>query len=119
MDSRHDDAVRVLSAAVMHAALRLNISTTLLAQVLGADLETVEGMSAERAYLSTESGEWRQAQLFVRMFNALLVLVNDDQLAREWLSARNRELKGRPINLILQGGLDEVVRYLEGVRFGG
>ena len=58
------------------------------------------------------------ALLLVRLYRSLDALVGGDPLQRSaWLASHNRELNGRPLDLIAStAGLVTLVAYLDGAR---
>lgn len=99
------------------AAHRLGISREMLLQVLGVKPDAAADWDEKVTRLDAECCEWNQVLLFMSMFDSLRALLNDDQLAREWLLGRNKGLNARPIDLVLEGRMNAVVLYLEKFRF--
>jgi len=117
MQSRGGGVRNISSIELEQAAHRLGISGEMLARVLTVKPDVASDRHEQAPRLGSECGESNQALLFMRMFDSLLALVNDDQLAREWILGANKGLDARPIDLMLKGRLDKVVRYLEQFRF--
>ena len=111
------DAAIVLSKAVTRAAERLDISRSLLSQVLGLSTPTISRLYNGNYRLEQSRKEWEFALLFVRAFRSLDSIVGDESTARQWLNSENRALNGRPIELIRHTeGLVRVVQYLDASR---
>lgn len=111
------DAAIVLSKAVTRAAERLDISRSLLSQVLGLSTPTISRLYSGNYRLEQSRKEWEFALLFVRAFRSLDSIVGDESTARQWLNSENRALNGRPIELIRHTeGLVRVVQYLDASR---
>jgi len=111
------DAAIVLGKAVTRAAERLDISRSLLSQVLGLSTPTISRLYSGNYRLEQSRKEWEFALLFVRAFRSLDSIVGDESTARQWLNSENRALNGRPIELIRHTeGLVRVVQYLDASR---
>ena len=111
------DAAIILSKAVTRAAERLDISRSLLSQVLGLSTPTISRLYNGNYRLEQSRKEWEFALLFVRAFRSLDSIVGDESTARQWLNSENRALNGRPIELIRHTeGLVRVVQYLDASR---
>lgn len=111
------DPAVVLSKAVTRAAERLDISRSLLSQVLGLSTPTISRLYNGNYHLEQSRKEWEFALLFVRAFRSLDSIVGDERTARQWLNSENRALNGRPIELIRHTeGLVRVVQYLDASR---
>lgn len=107
----------ISSIELEQAAYRLGISREMLLQVLGLNPDAAADWHEKGTRFDAKCCEWNQVLLFMRMFDSLRALLNDDQLAREWLLGRNKGLNARPIDLVLEGRLNAVVLYLEKFRF--
>lgn len=111
------EASTVLGKAVTRAAERLELSRTLLAQVLGLSPASVSRLYAGTYQLDPKRKEWDFALLLVRLFRSLDSIVGTEDAARQWLSSDNLALNGRPVELIRQTeGLVRVVHYLDASR---
>jgi hypothetical protein len=111
------DSSQILSKAVIRSAERLGISRTLLAKVLGVSPASVTRLYSCEYKLDERYKEWEFALLFVRMFRFLDSIVGDEAAARKWMNSENRELNGKPIDLICETeGLVLVIRYLDASR---
>jgi uncharacterized protein (DUF2384 family) len=107
----------VLSKAVARAAERLQISKTLLSEVLGVSPATVSRLYAGNYQLDQNRKEWEFALLFVRAFRSLDSVVGDENTARKWLNNHNLGLNAVPLDLIRHTeGLVRVVQYLDASR---
>jgi hypothetical protein len=111
------DSSQILSKAVTRAAERLGISRALLAIVLGVSPATVTRLYSGQYKLDERRKEWEFALLFVRVFCSLGSIVGDEVTVRKWMNSENRELNGKPIDLICETErLVLVIRYLDASR---
>ena len=111
------DPSSVLTKTVARAAERLEISSVLLAKILGLSPLTVTRLYNGKFKFDERRKEWELALLFVRVFRSLDSIVGNEQTARQWLNSENEGLNGRPIDLILQTeGLVRVAHYLDASR---
>jgi uncharacterized protein (DUF2384 family) len=106
-----------LSKAVVRAARFLDISQTLLAEILGLSEATVSRLTRDKYQLRTDRKEWQFALLFIRLFRSLDALLGHDEQARTWLRGANTGLGASPIDLLTTPeGLVRVVNYLDAYR---
>jgi hypothetical protein len=112
------EASRVLTGAVIRAAVFLDINQSRLAQILGLSPATVSRMSNGTYALDAQKKEWELGALFVRLFRSLDAVVgSNDSAARTWLNGENLALGGRPVEMIRSTeGLVRAVQYLDSVR---
>ena len=111
------DPSSVLTKTVARAAERLEISSVLLAKILGLSPLTVTHLYNGKFKLDERRKEWELALLFMRVFRSLDSIVGNEQTARQWLNSENEGLNGRPIDLIRQTeGLVRVAHYLDASR---
>ena len=111
------DPSSVLTKTVARAAERLEISSVLLAKILGLSPPTVTRLYNGKFKFDERRKEWELALLFVRVFRSLDSIVGNEQTARQWLNSENEGLNGRPIDLIRQTeGLVRVAHYLDASR---
>ena len=111
------DPSSVLTKTVARAAERLEISSVLIAKILGLSPLTVTRLYNGKFKLDERRKEWELALLFVRVFRSLDSIVGNEQTARQWLNSENEGLNGRPIDLIRQTeGLVRVAHYLDASR---
>jgi Protein of unknown function (DUF2384) len=111
-----DDAV--LSKAVLRAAERLDLSSTMLAKILGLSGPTITRMRQGAYIVERNDKAFELAALFVRVFRSLDAIVGgDDAVAAQWLKADNTALQDKPVNLIQKvTGLVDVLHYLDARR---
>ena len=110
------EAAAVLSKAVTRAAERLDVSKSLLAEMLGVSQPTITRLYNGKYLLDANRKEWNSALLFVRFFGSLNSIAGDEDTARKWLSSENLSLNDRPIELIRNTkGLVRVVQYLDAI----
>ena len=111
------DSSHTLSKAVTRSAECLGISRTLLAKVLGLSPAKVVRLYSSEYMLDDRRKEWEFALLFVRVFCSLGSIVGDEVTVRKWMNSENRELNGKPIDLICETErLVLVIRYLDASR---
>ncbi len=107
------DAAAVLAKATLRAAERLGLSRSELGQVLGRDRSSIS-----RSGIDPESKPGELALLLIRCFRSLAVIVDDnDEQMREWLSVPNRHTGGTPREQVQTvPGLVAVCEYLDAIR---
>lgn len=116
---RTTDRSRILSQAVVEAALRLKISATELDEILRFNQTTSSRLLNQKYFIPENSKEWELSTHFVRLCHSLLLLVgDDDNLAEDWLTSPNKAFNQRtPISYIKQvDGLIHVCEYLDSHR---
>jgi Protein of unknown function (DUF2384) len=92
----------VLTKAVLRAAMRLGVSSALLARVIGVSEATVSRMRAGAHVLPATGKPFELAALFVRLTRDLDLLTGgDDAAARSWFTTDNTALGGRPADLVV------------------
>jgi hypothetical protein len=107
------EANQVLGPAVLRASERMGLSRAELAKVLGRDRSSIS-----RSGVDPESKAGELAKILIRCYRALAVMVDDNpQQIREWLSTRNRHTGGVPQQqLQTVAGLVAVSEYLDAIR---
>lgn len=112
-----DDKARVVTTAVLRAAVALHISKTVLGRVLGLSPASVTRLSAG-GELRPGSKPYELALLLLRVYRSLDAIMGGDRaLAREWLASENRAFDGRPIERITTiMGLTEVAAHVDAFR---
>jgi hypothetical protein len=112
------DPGRVLTGAVLRAAVFLELTQARVAEILGLSPATVSRMAKGTYSLDADKKEWEMAALFVRLFRSLDSLVgSNDETARAWLNGDNHALGDKPVNLIRRAeGLVRAVHYLDAAR---
>ena len=108
----------VLSSAVSNAARLWGLSNETLGKIIGVSAPTASRLRSGSWQLERGTKPFELAQYFVRLFRSLDSLMgSDDTAAVSWLKARNSDLDGRPIDLILTiRGLFEVADYVDDFR---
>jgi hypothetical protein len=111
------DPALVLAKATLSAAERLGLRSRQLSRVIGSSEASISRLQRGRE-LEPSSKEGELALLFVRLFRGLDALVGgDDEKARAWLAAPNRQFGVAPIERIMTvEGLVDVVQYLDAMR---
>ena len=108
----------VLSKAVLRAASQLQVSGTVLSNVIGLSEVTVSRMRRGEFLLERGSKEFELGVLFARLYRSLDANVGgDDAVAKAWIRNDNLGLGGRPIDKIQTiAGLTDVIAYLDARR---
>ncbi len=108
----------VLSKAALNASQRLDISSAVLARVLGLSAPTITRMRQGSFVLERNDKAFELAALFVRLYRSLDAIVGgDDRVAAQWLRSQNAALQDKPVNLIQKvTGLLDVLQYLDARR---
>ena len=106
----------ILTKAVLKAALLLEISDKIMAEILG--LRSITSLQSGANALQPKSQEFKEAVMFVRLFTSLHDIVGGDQkVAISWLRNHNFALNGLPIDIIkTPTGLRDVIAYLDSRR---
>ncbi len=114
----NDSYRAVLTKAVLNAQQFMGLSKTALARILGISPASVTRMSSGDFLLGTDTKEWELAALLVRLYRGLdAIMAGDEAAMRSWLSHHNRDLNGRPDQLIRQiTGLVDCVAYVDAFR---
>ena len=104
---------QVLGTAVLRASERMGLSRAELAKAIGRDRSSIS-----RSGVDPESKSGELAKLLIRCYRALAVMVDDNpQQIREWLSTRNRHTGGVPQQQLQSvSGLVAVSEYLDAIR---
>ena len=108
-----------LSQSVVQAGELLGLYRAEVARVLGLHCDDVSALFEGRLLLTSNSTAWTQAELFVRLYNALFDrMQGDGPRMVHWLRADNSELGSSPFLLMVDAGqLARVVAYAEGPLF--
>lgn len=115
------DRSRLLTAALLEVATRLDISTAELSSVIGAGRSTVSRMKQQGRGLKEGSKTWELSVQVLRMYRSLFALVGgQDEAARLWFDNAVLSLGGqRPREMIHRvDGLVRVCDYLDAYRSG-
>jgi hypothetical protein len=109
-----DDPRRLTQAATQITHF-LDLYHAELARILGVKCADIGQFASGSRCLEPGTTAWRQACLFVRLYQALFARTAGDGVAmRHWLRVSSRELCGTPHLLIVdEGRLAEVVAHLE------
>ena len=107
------DPSDVLGTAVLRASERMGLSRTDLARVIGRDRSSIS-----RSGVDPDSKAGELAKILIRCYRALAVMVDDNpEQIREWLSTRNRHTGGIPEQQLQSvAGLISVSEYLDAIR---
>ena len=96
------DSPRLLTPAVLQAAEMLGMYRAELARVLHLKCQDIGEFAEIKKYLEPDTQAWRQALLFIRLYQALFVHFQGDEAAiHHWLRAENKNLAGVPLLLIV------------------
>ncbi|MBM3522900.1 MAG: DUF2384 domain-containing protein, partial [Alphaproteobacteria bacterium] len=107
-----------LAKATLRAADFLEISSAVLARILGLSEASVSRLKRGQYVLTRGTKEFELAVLFVRLFRGIDSLMGSDDVAsRSWLSVKNLALGARPIDLIQTiTGLTDTIAYVDSRR---
>lgn len=108
----------VLTKATLRAAELLDITSRMLASIIGVSEATVSRMRRQEFLLERGTKPFELAVLFVRLFRSLDAIVGGDEaIARAWLKNTNTAFDGSPLEKILTiTGLVDVIAYLDSRR---
>ncbi|HVJ71235.1 MAG TPA: MbcA/ParS/Xre antitoxin family protein [Sphingomicrobium sp.] len=108
----------LVANAVQRIAEFWNLTNEGLGQILGLSGSTVSRLRSGSWQFQPGTKSFELAQYLLRLFRSLDALLgSDDEAARSWLAADNRELGGRPIELIRTiRGLSDVADYVDDYR---
>ncbi len=112
------DDERVLTVAVSRAADLWNLTNATLGRIIGVSGPTASRLRAGQKNLLRGTKPFELGQYFVRLFRSVDALTgSDDKSAISWLLTENKDLGGRPIDLIRTvKGLAEVSNYVDDFR---
>lgn len=108
----------VLTKAVLNAADRLDVTSRVLASILGISESAVSRLRTKATLLKADSKEFELGVLFVRLFRSLDAIAGgEEKVARAWVIEENTALRARPIDKMTRiVGLMEVIAYLDARR---
>lgn len=112
------DDEQVLTVAVTRAADLWDLTNATLGRVIGVSPPTASRLRSGQKKLLRGTKPFELSQYFVRLFRSLDALTgSDDKSAMSWLRTENKDLGGRPIDLIKTvKGLAEVSNYVDDFR---
>jgi hypothetical protein len=112
------DDERVLTGAVSRAADLWELTNATLGTIIGVSGPTASRLRSGQKRLLRGTKPFELGQYFVRLFRSLDALTgSDDQSAISWLRTENKDLGGRPIDVIKTvKGLAEVSNYVDDFR---
>lgn len=112
------DESAVLSKAFLRASDKLGLSQKDQAQILGLSAASLSRLARGERSIDVNDKEGELALLLVRLYRSLDALTGgDESKSRDWLSAENHHLGGKPSQLIRSiQGLVHVVEYLDAMR---
>lgn len=112
------DDESVLTVAVSRAAELWNLTNSTLGRIIGVSSPTASRLRSGQKRLVRGTKPFELSQYFVRLFRSLDALTgSDDKSAMSWLRTENKDLGGRPIDLIeTVKGLAEVSNYVDDFR---
>jgi len=109
---------QVLTTAIGRAADLWNLTNTTLGNIIGVSGPTASRLRSGKKHLIRGTKPFELGQYLVRLFRSLDALTgSDDRSAISWLNSENKDLGGRPIELITTvRGLSEVSNYVDDFR---
>jgi len=112
------DDERVLTIAVSRAADLWDLTNAALGRIIGVSSPTASRLRSGKKKLLRGTKPFELGQYLVRLFRSLDALTgSDDRSAMSWLRTENKDLGGRPIDLInTVKGLAEVSNYVDDFR---
>lgn len=112
------DDERVLTVAVSRAADLWDLTNATLGRIIGVSGPTASRLRSGQKKLLRGTKPFELGQYLVRLFRSLDALTgSDDRSAMSWLCTENKDLGGRPIDLIKTvKGLAEVSNYVDDFR---
>src|SRR5947208_14645420 len=116
--SRQLASAIVLTKALLRAAQLLELSSAVLARILGVSEASISRLASGARTIDPASKEGELALLLVRLYRSLDALVGTDAAQRKaWLHSHNRALNARPADLLERAdGLVAVLAYLDAMR---
>ena len=118
LSSRNPDAGAVVTKAVGRASEYLDITSKILAAVIGISEASASRMKRGEFLLDPTTKPFELGVLFVRLFRSLDAIVGGDRsVARAWLMNENTAIGARPVERIQSvAGLVDVIAYLDARR---
>lgn len=109
------DSPQRLTPAVLQAAEMLGMYRAELARVLHVLCADIGEFAEIKKHLEPDTLSWRQAQLFIRLYQILYVQMQGNEAAtHHWLRVDNKDLGGVPLLLIVdENKLPEVLDFCE------
>ena len=108
----------LVAQAVQRIADYWNLTNDGLGEILGLSGSTASRLRNGSWHFQAGAKSFELAQYLMRLFRSLDSLMgSDDAAARSWLESENRELGGKPIDLIRTiRGLSDVADYVDDYR---
>jgi hypothetical protein len=108
----------LVAKAVQRIAEFWGLTNEGLGEILGLSDSTVSRLRNGSWHFQAGTKSFELAQYLMRLFRSLDSLMGSDDLAaRSWLASDNRELGGKPIDLIRSiRGLSDVADYVDDYR---
>lgn len=112
------DEEQVLTTAIGRAADLWDLTNTTLGNIIGVSGPTASRLRSGKKQLVRGTKPFELGQYLVRLFRSLDALTgSDDRSSISWLNTENKDLGGRPIELITTvRGLSEVSNYVDDFR---
>ena len=109
---------KLVADAVQRIAEYWNLTNEGLGEILGLSGSTVSRLRNGSWHFQPGAKSFELAQYLMRMFRSLdSVMGSDDLASRSWLASNNKELGGKPIDLIRTiRGLSDVTDYVDDYR---
>lgn len=108
----------LVATAIQRIAEFWNLTNEGLGEILGLSDSTVSRLRTGSWQFRPGTKSFELAQYLMRLFRSLdSMLGSDDLAARSWLGSENRDLGGKPIELIRTiRGLSDVADYVDDYR---
>ena len=109
---------KLVADAVQRIAEFWNLTNEGLGEILGLSGSTVSRLRNGSWHFQPGTKSFELAQYLMRLFRSLdSVMGSDDLASRSWLASNNKELGGKPIDLIRTiRGLSDVTDYVDDYR---
>ena len=113
-----DSDEALVAKAIQRIADFWGLTNDSLGEILGLSASTVSRLRNGCWHFQAGTKSFELAQYLMRLFRSLDSLMgSDDSAARSWLVGENRDLGGRPIELIRTiRGLSDVADYIDDFR---
>lgn len=112
------DDGKLVAQAVRKIADFWDLTNDGLGEILGLSASTVSRLRNGGWHFQPGTKSFELAQYLMRLFRSLdSIMGSDDEAARSWLASDNRDLGGRPIDLLRTiRGLSDVADHVDDYR---